>query len=78
MLADGRSLEPSGEDSHSCKWAHMHVLSTHPSNVGDAENTLIIALKQLYGSERCANVKRGGGGASPEKPSLLYVCVGKL
>ena len=67
-----------GDESHHCKWAHMHVLSTHTSNVGHVEDILILALKHSYGAERCANVARGGGGASPEKPSLLYVCVGKL
>jgi len=67
-----------GEESHSRKWVHMHMLSLHPSNVGHAENTLILALRKLFREERCANVARGGGGVSPEKPSLLYVCVGKL
>lgn len=67
-----------GEASHSSNWLHMHALSTHRCNVGPAEDCLILALRQAYGSERCANIRRGGGGASPEKPSLLYLCVGKL
>ena len=66
------------EKSHHCKWAHMYVLSTHRSNVGHVEDILIEALKRSCGAEQCTNVARGGGGVSPEKPALLYVCVGEL
>ena len=63
------------EDSHSSRWQKMYVLSMHSHRVGDAEDALIGILRQEHG-ERCANIKGGGGGASPYKTNLLYVCVG--
>ena len=62
------------EYSHSSRWQKMYVLSVHSHRVGDAEDALIGILRQEHG-ERCANIKGGGGGASPYKTNLLYVCV---
>ena len=62
------------EESHSSRWETMHVLSTHSHRVGDAEDALIRILRKENG-ERCANIRGGGGGASPYKTNLLYVCV---
>ena len=64
------------EESHSSRWETMHVLSTHSHRVGDAEDALIKILTKEHGEQRCANIKGGGGGASPYKTNLLYVCVG--
>ena len=62
------------EESHSSRWETMHVLSTHSHRVGDAEDALIRILRKENG-ERCTNIRGGGGGASPYKTNLLYVCV---
>jgi hypothetical protein len=62
------------EKSHSSRWETMHVLSTHSHRVGDAEDALIRILRKENG-ERCTNIRGGGGGASPYKTKLLYVCV---
>jgi hypothetical protein len=72
----GDDLPP--EDAHSRKWEQMYLVSTHSGNVGEAEDALITALKGHYGNKFCTNVRGGGGGVSPYKASLLYVCVGRL
>ena len=66
------------EDAHSQKWERMVLLSTHSSSVGKAEDKLINMLRERFGDQHCANVRGGGGGASPYKPSLLYICLGRL
>ena len=55
----------------------MYVLAAYTINIGKKEDELITCLRKHYG-ERCANARGGGGGASPYKPNLLYVCVGRL
>ena len=70
----GDDLEP--EDAHRHNWLRLHVLSTHSLKVGLAEDALIKLLRRDCGQDRCVN-KRGGGGASPSQPNLLYVCVGR-
>ena len=65
------------ERSHSQKWLRMYVLAAYTINIGKKEDELITCLRKHYG-ERCANARGGGGGASPYKPNLLYVCVGRL
>ena len=72
----GEGLLP--EDAHSQKWERMVLLSTHSSGVGKAEDKLINMLRERFGDQHCVNVRGGGGGASPYKPSLLYICLGRL
>jgi len=69
----GDNLPP--EASHSQKWRAMYMLGTYSANIGEIEDFVIDRLKSTFGSEACANVKGGGGGTSPDKPSLLYLCV---
>ena len=71
----GDGLDP--EDGHRHNWLRMHVLSAHSLRVGLAEDALIKLLRREFGQDRCANRRGGGGGASPSKPNLLYVCVGR-
>ena len=70
----GDNLPP--EESHSQKWRAMYMLGTYSKNIGKSRTLSSSGLiKSTFGSEACANVKGGGGGASPDKPSLLYLCV---
>ena len=66
------------EESHGSKWRRIYMLATFGIRPGDAEDALINALRVRYGERRCSNVRGGGGGVSPYKPSLLYLCVGRL
>ena len=71
----GDNLAP--ENAHGQKWRRMCLLAAYAVKIGDAEDKLITALRKRYGNQRCANLRGGGGGASPYKPSILYLCVGR-
>ena len=79
MRGDGGTEDNlSFEESHGSKWRRIYMLATFGIRPGDAEDALINALRVRYGERRCSNVRGGGGGVSPYKPSLLYLCVGRL
>ena len=71
----GDGLEPGAE--HCMKWQRMYILGNYAVSIGTAEDGLIQQLRARFGEEAVANVKGGGGGTSPYKPSLLYLCVGR-
>ena len=71
----GDHLRP--EDGHRANWRKMHILAAYSLRIGDHEEYLIQALRRCYGELRCANARGGGGGTSPYKPSMLYLCTGR-
>ena len=62
--------------AHSRNWHSMYILGTFSLAVGKAEDVPIRHLKGQPGLV-CTNIARGGGGASPSKPLLLYLCAGR-